>query len=622
MKASPGIEVKMISGAGTVPSRGLSLDKPVHDAGRRALGSTRGSVKMDPVRAVRPCGRVTAWQRGDGGRSRAHLDVRTRAEASSSYKQQRSSGWVLSERDYPQGEVILGIEIRSHSVKAAPVDTANAEFQRPGVSVPLEDISAEALQVALEKIAKHFSWKGPVGISYTRLVVRALGGTQPGEAFMANCVPEWRGKVATMIHTEAAAYAEMYFGPGRENSGNVLVCTLGKGFGAVLYNRGQKVRNADFKHITWTYERELKKLQKKWGWSGVVPPFPASENFLSEVEECGLTGKSWWLDELAPSEDPCAQTEAVLAWAALVDRYLQKVAANVSPELLILLPTGRASDLREDVLLTLFKPGIELAGLDAKILSMGDFPDRALVKGAAVGAHIELQSKAASGVLRDAICRTVTKSSELRAFTDVELDWVFKKLDSNKDGEICESDLATSSRFFGANLSVAEVNGVIKELQCRQLGSVSRERLGEWWASELDHAVVSQIQTALELKEILSASKGESLNVNVVNGELRHFRDEQIVVVQAGFSYCRPCKKFEGVYESIARNYPGVSFYKVVGDSTPASAHLCKDVLEVASTPDFRIFKGGELVAQFTGANKTKLEDALNGVLSESTASV
>jgi hypothetical protein len=45
-------------------------------------------------------------------------------------------------------------------------------------------------------------------------------------------------------------------------------------------------------------------------------------------------------------------------------------------------------------------------------------------------------------------------------------------------------------------------------------------------------------------------------------------------------------------------------------------------VLEVASTPDFRIFKGGELVAQFTGANKTKLEDALKGVLSESTASV
>ena len=40
-------------------------------------------------------------------------------------------------RDYPEGEVVLGIELRTHSVKAAPVDTANAEFQRPGVSAAL-----------------------------------------------------------------------------------------------------------------------------------------------------------------------------------------------------------------------------------------------------------------------------------------------------------------------------------------------------------------------------------------------------------------------------------------------------------------------------------------------------
>ena len=92
-----------------------------------------------------------------------------------------SQGWVLSDRDYPEGELILGIEIRSHSIKAAPVDTANAEFQRPGVSVPIEDFSEETLREALGKIATHFQWKGPVGISYTRLAVRALGGVQKGE---------------------------------------------------------------------------------------------------------------------------------------------------------------------------------------------------------------------------------------------------------------------------------------------------------------------------------------------------------------------------------------------------------------------------------------------------------
>lgn len=38
-----------------------------------------------------------------------------------------------------------------------------------------------------------------------------------------------------MIYIEAAAYAEMYFGLGRESSGVVFVCMFGKGFGVVLY---------------------------------------------------------------------------------------------------------------------------------------------------------------------------------------------------------------------------------------------------------------------------------------------------------------------------------------------------------------------------------------------------
>ena len=547
-------------------------------------------------------------------RSRGDGATETRARWTSA--RAANNGWVLSERDYPEGEVILGIEIRSHSIKAAPVDTANAEFQRPGVSVPIEEFNEESLREALEKINKHFGWRGPVGVSYTRLAVRALGGVQKGEQLMSRMIPDWQGRIAMMIHTEAAAYAEMYFGPGRESSGVVLVCTLGKGFGAVLYKRGQKVRNADFKHMTWTYERELQKLQKTWGWSGVMPPLPeeTSENVLKVVKEYGLNGRGWWLENLQPSENPCATTDAVLAWASLVDRYLQKVASSVKPERLILLPTGTASDVSEEVLLSLFRPGVQLAGLESEVLIMGEFPDRALVKGAAVGAHIELQSRAASGVLRDAICKTVTESPILRALTDVELDWVFKKLDSDKDGEICENDLVTGARFFGANLSVAEVNGVLKELHCGLTGAITRELLVKWWSSEVSHGIVTQISSSIELDEILAASKAE-MEVSNLAGVLVASNVDKVVVVQCGFSYCRPCKKFEASYEQVARNYPQVSFLKVFGDSTPAAAHLCKDVLAIQSTPDFRIFKGATLVRQFTGANKTKLEEAINAAL-------
>ena len=113
-----------------------------------------------------------------------------------------------------------------HSAKAALVDTANAEFHRPGVTTYLDELSVQSVQEAVKKITNHYHWKGPVGVSVTRAVTRVLGNQAAGKQLEA-MMPDSKGKVATMIHTEAAAYAEMYFGPGRECSGLVLVVTVG-----------------------------------------------------------------------------------------------------------------------------------------------------------------------------------------------------------------------------------------------------------------------------------------------------------------------------------------------------------------------------------------------------------
>jgi polyphosphate glucokinase len=162
------------------------------------------------------------------------------------------------------------MELRMHSLKAAPVDTANAEFQRPGVTTALDDVSEESVREAVTKVLNHFNWKGPVGVSVTRAIMRALGNEATAKN-LESMMPKSKGKVATMIHTEAAAYTELMFGPGRETNGLVVVMTIGKGMGTVTYNRGQKVRNSDLKHLTWTYERELGKLHDKFDWMGVAP---------------------------------------------------------------------------------------------------------------------------------------------------------------------------------------------------------------------------------------------------------------------------------------------------------------------------------------------------------------
>ena len=73
--------------------------------------------------------------------------------------------------------------------------------------------------------------------------------------------------------------------------------TIGKGFGTVVYNHGQKVRNMNMTNLTWTYEGELRKLQQKFNWRGIAPMFQDDDEEEQEtrrrgIDDFGLQG-SW-----------------------------------------------------------------------------------------------------------------------------------------------------------------------------------------------------------------------------------------------------------------------------------------------------------------------------------------
>ena len=86
----------------------------------------------------------------------------------------------------------------------------------------------------------------------------------------------------------------------------------------------------------------------------------------------------------------------------------------------------------------------------------------------------------------------------------------------------------------------------------------------------------------------------------------------RLVVVEAGLSWCRPCKRFAPAYAAFAQSYRGVVFLKFNGDSNAATKHLFKDILHVPQTPSFAFFRGGVQVGGLhTGANAAKLLAAL-----------
>jgi hypothetical protein len=504
------------------------------------------------------------------------------------------------------------MELRMHSLKAAPVDTANAEFQRPGVTTALEDVTEESVRLAVSKVLKHFNWKGAVGVSVTRAIMRALGNEATAKN-LDSMMPENKGKVAVMIHTEAAAYTELMFGPGRETNGVVVVVTIGKGFGTVTYNKGQKVRNSDLKHLTWTYERELGKLQDTFDWTGVAPRL--SEETAEEVLElithspptnALFSGGRGGANPFYECQYQKVQgLESVLAWATLIDKYMQKIAASVKPDQIILLTTGAASDLPEELLLPLLKPGIAAAGLDPSVMVIGDFPDRALVKGAAVGAHIELGRRHAAEILRAAVTATVTGRPEPREILEQDLLWAFKRMDRDGNGALSHDDLLAGVKLMGTSFSDTEITGLLRDFTGGLQNEATPAQFTAWFdrmvdlASSKVHVVRSEDEFLQNLEEALKRP-------TLVTGQVAD--QGSMVVLECGYTHCRPCMMFEKQFEGLASKYLDTLFLKVMGDECPGSAHLCRDVLKVAGTPEFRFYRGGNLIHVMNGADKAKLE--------------
>jgi thiol-disulfide isomerase/thioredoxin len=520
----------------------------------------------------------------------------------------------LSNNEYPIGEVVLGIELRTHGAKGALIDTANADFMRPGVEVDLEELKEEAVEEALSKIATHYNWGGTVGVSYTRAVMRVCGNRDINK-HLVKMFPRSKGKVGSMIHTEAAAYAQMYYGPGRDVDGVVLVVTIGKGFGTVVYNHGQKVRNMNMTNFTWTYEGELKKLQQKYNWQGIAPVFQddkdeeEKQKILQCIDDFGLQG-SWEMSfddvEKCDIEPKTKEVlEEFLAWGKLVDEYLQKVTLHVKPERVILLTTGHASTLPTNLLFKLFAPAIVSAGMNpTDALLISESPS-CIVKGAALGAKLELSNKATVEILRAAICKDITGAPEPRILTDEDMQFVFKRLDRNKDGQLDAEDILRGAALFEVVLSEVEANTVLRSFagtSAARNHTASFDDFERWWIKTVKKSVVKHVQNQEELETHLN--------------EKTLANENPLIVLQCGYSYCRPCIKFEHSYESVAKDprFKNVKFLKVVGDASPALSHLTHE-LEVENTPDFRIFRGDKVVQRFTGANRKRLEDNIIAVL-------
>jgi polyphosphate glucokinase len=152
---------------------------------------------------------------------------------------------------------VLGIDIGGSAVKGAPVDLKTGRIleERFRVETP-DQITPKQMAKAVDQIAKHFKWRGPIGIGFPGVVM----GTTIKTA--ANVHPDFidcdfgklvrdvtRCPVSVVNDADAAGLAEMRFGAGKNKKGTVMLFTLGTGVGSAIFSDGVLLPNTELGHF-------------------------------------------------------------------------------------------------------------------------------------------------------------------------------------------------------------------------------------------------------------------------------------------------------------------------------------------------------------------------------------
>jgi polyphosphate glucokinase len=156
-----------------------------------------------------------------------------------------------------ESQYVLGIDVGASGIKGAIVDLEKGELiaERIRLETP-RPATPKAVAATFSKLVKLHDWQGPIGCGFPSIVKHGVAQSA------ANISKDWIGQdVASMLSNacnlpvevlndaDAAGLAEMRFGLGQDESGVVLLVTIGSGLGSALFLNGQLIPNTEFGHL-------------------------------------------------------------------------------------------------------------------------------------------------------------------------------------------------------------------------------------------------------------------------------------------------------------------------------------------------------------------------------------
>jgi len=152
---------------------------------------------------------------------------------------------------------ILGIDIGGSGIKAAIVDISAGKLitERFRIETPPEGKKAE-VRKAIAEVITHFHWEGPVGIGFPSVVNNGcvLTASNIDKDWIGTDIRTYFGEIITnplfvLNDADAAAYAEMNFGSGKDKKGVILLLTVGTGIGTAIFYNNILIPNLEFGQI-------------------------------------------------------------------------------------------------------------------------------------------------------------------------------------------------------------------------------------------------------------------------------------------------------------------------------------------------------------------------------------
>ncbi len=163
----------------------------------------------------------------------------------------------LNKNKYMKHKQILGIDIGGSGIKGNIVDIVTGELLHERHRIPTpENAKPQDIAKIIKQIATHFKYKGVVGCGFPAVVQKGVVKTASNIAkdnintkvnkLFGDVLKE---KVYVFNDADAAGYAEIKFGAGKDVKGTVLMLTIGTGIGSALFIDGKLMPNTEFGHI-------------------------------------------------------------------------------------------------------------------------------------------------------------------------------------------------------------------------------------------------------------------------------------------------------------------------------------------------------------------------------------